>query len=491
MRFFGRSLIGLFLLAVTLGVLALAGQVIFAAVQERLADKGPASPAREREFSASVMQAVPGRVVPVMTVFGEVRSRRTLELRSPRAGTVNWLAEGFEDGAAVAAGQVLLRLDPADAIAARDLALSDLATAEAEAGEAARALLLARDELVAAEAQAALRAQALARQNDLSARGVGSAAAVETAALAASAADQAVLSRRQALSQAETRVDLAAAARTRQQITLAEAERALAETELRAEFAGSLSGVSVVAGGIVSANERLAELIDPEALEVSFRLSTAQFARLIDAAGRLTSAPVVISLDVTEAEIAAHGRLARVGAAVGAGQTGRLVYASLDAAPGFRPGDFVTVRIEEPALTDVFVLPATALGPQGSVLALAADDRLEELQVEVLRRQEDAVILRAPALAGREVVTDRSPLLGAGIRVRPVRPEGSAGEAALVAPEPEALVELTDERRARLVAFVEGNSRMPAEAKARVLAQLAQDLVPAQVIERLEQRMGG
>ncbi|HEX9857970.1 MAG TPA: HlyD family efflux transporter periplasmic adaptor subunit, partial [Paracoccaceae bacterium] len=424
MRFFGRSLIGLFLLAVTLGVLALAGQVILAAVQERLADKGPVAPAREREFSASVMQALPGRVVPVMTVFGEVRSRRTLELRSPRAGTVNWLADGFEDGAAVAAGQVLLRLDPADAIAARDLALSDLATAEAEAAEAARALLLARDELAAAEAQAALRAQALARQNDLAARGVGSAAAVETAALAASAADQAVLSQRQALSQAEARVDRAAAARTRQQITLAEAERALAETELRAEFGGSLSGVTVVAGGIVGANERLAELIDPEALEVSFRLSTAQFARLIDAAGRLVAAPVVISLDVSEVEIAARGRLARVGAAVGTGQTGRLVYAALDAAPGFRPGDFVTVRIEEPALADVIVLPATALGPQGSVLVLAAGDRLEELPVEVLRRQEDAVILRAPALAGREVVTDRSPLLGAGIRIRPVRPEG-------------------------------------------------------------------
>ncbi|HEX9856978.1 MAG TPA: efflux transporter periplasmic adaptor subunit, partial [Paracoccaceae bacterium] len=70
-------------------------------------------------------------------------------------------------------------------------------------------------------------------------------------------------------------------------------------------------------------------------------------------------------------------------------------------------------------------------------------------------------------------------------------PEGAAGGAVLAAPEPEALVELSDERRARLVAFVEGNSRMPAEAKARVLAQLAQDLVPAQVIERLEQRMGG
>ncbi len=32
---------------------------------------------------------------------------------------------------------------------------------------------------------------------------------------------------------------------------------------------------------------------------------------------------------------------------------------------------------------------------------------------------------------------------------------------------------------------------MPAEAKARVLAQLQEPMVPAQVVERIESRMGG
>jgi len=53
------------------------------------------------------------------------------------------------------------------------------------------------------------------------------------------------------------------------------------------------------------------------------------------------------------------------------------------------------------------------------------------------------------------------------------------------------MLELSDERRARLVAFIEANDRMPQEAKARVLAQLAAPEVPARVVERLEQRMGG
>ncbi|MDP2737589.1 MAG: HlyD family efflux transporter periplasmic adaptor subunit [Pseudorhodobacter sp.] len=483
MRFFGRSLLAVFLLALTLGVLALAGQTVVSALQARLAGGEGGAPAREREFTAAVVTATAGPVVPVMTAYGEVRSTRTLELRSPQPGTVIWLADGFADGAAVSAGEVLVRLDPADAAAARDLARSDLARAEAEVAEATRARDLARDELAAAQKQASLRAQALARQTDLAARGVGSAAAVETAALALAGEEQAVLARRQALSQAGNRVDLAATAVARQQITLAEAGRALAQTEIRAEFDGLLNAVTTVAGGVVGGNERLAELIDPASLEVSLRLSTAQFARLIDPAGQLVPAPIRVALDATG--VVAQGRLVRVAAAVAAGQTGRLVYAALDQARGFRPGDFVTVRIDEPALEGVIVLPATALGPRGTVLVLAADDRLEELAVDLLRRQDDQVIVRAAGLAGREVVAERSPLLGAGIRIRPVRPEAAAG---LAAP---ALVSLSPARRAALVALVEANAQMPAEAKARVLDQLAQERVPAPLIARLETRMGG
>lgn len=488
MRFFRRSVLGLLLIAMTVGLLVMAALVLRDAVEARLAADGLAEPARERVFTANLVRAEAAIVEPVLTVFGEVRSRRTLELRSPRAGTVVHLAEDFRDGARVAAGQLLLRLDPADAASARDIARSNVLTAEAEGREAARALILAQDDLAAARAQTQLRAQALARQEDLRTRGVGSDAAVETAALALSAADQAVLSRRSALAQAEARVDQAATTLDRLRITLAETERALRDTELFAEFDGVLDGVTMVQGRILSANEPLGELIDPDALEVAFRVSTAQYIRLIDEAGRLRALPLSVSLAVAGEEILAPGRLTRAGASVGEGQSGRLIYADIDAPGGFRPGDFVTLRIEEPPLADAIALPATALGSDGKVLVLAAEDRLAALPVTLLRRQDDLVIVRAEGLDGREVVAERSPLLGAGIKVRPVRVAPPGEESAAAAPE---LIELTPERRAALIALVEGNARMPAEAKARVLAQLAEDRVPARVVARLEARSGG
>ena len=484
MRFLRQSLMGLFLLSVTLGLLVYAGSLVREAVEARMADTPRVPQARERVFTVNVVAAEPGTEMPVITAFGEVQSQRTLEIRAATGGALTELAPEFREGGRVQAGQLLARIDPADAQAALDRVRSDILDAEAEGREAARALDLAQDELAAAEEQLALRTRALQRQQDLLDRSVGTAAALESAELAVSTARQAVLSRRQAVAQAEARIDQAATRLSRQEIALAEAQRRLADTEIRAGFTGTLSQVGVVEGRLVSPNEQLAVLVDAGALEVAFRVSTTQYARMLDDGGTLRAAPVAVTLDVFGTNLTATGTLTRDGAAVGAGQTGRQVFAALDTAAGFKPGDFVTVAITEAPLPYAIRLPATALGPDNTVLAVGADERLEAVAVDLLRRQGDDVLVRSRDLAGREVVAERTPLLGAGIKVRPLRPGGAEPQA----PE---MVELTEERRAALIAFVEGNTRMPDEAKQRILAQLGQPQVPAETVARLESRMGG
>lgn len=486
MRFLRKSLIGAFLLAVTVGVLTYAGHIFVSSVQERLAREASEPPARERVFSVNVTQLDGQDVTPVLTAYGEVRSRRTLDLRAKASGTVVELAEEFEEGGVVSAGQILLRVDPADAQAALDVAQADLSEAESQQRDAERSLELARDELVAAEHQAELRDLALARQEDLRGRGVGTDAAVEDAALAASSAAQAVLARRQALASAETQAELSETQLDRARVALSEAKRHLDDTTLTAEFDGVLADVSLVQGGLVANNEQVARLIDPNDLEVSFRVSTSQYAHLLDPSGQLIPAPITATVDVYGTDLMASGRIARESPAVGEGQTGRLLFAGLQDAAGFRPGDFVTIEIEEPVMTGVAKVPATALDAGGTVLLIGEDDRLEQASVDVLRAQGDDVIIRAPGLYGREIVAERSPLLGAGIKVRPIRPRTGDAE-----PQEPEMVVLTPERRAKLVAFVQGNERMPSEAKERILLQLEQDEVPARTVTRLESRFGG
>lgn len=531
MRFLTRSLLGLLFLALSLGLLAYAGTTVMQAVEERAQAGDRPRMARERVFTVPVVTLEAGQIAPELVTFGEVRARRALDLRVAVAGRVAYLAPGFGDGAAVAAGQVLVRLDPADATAARDLAASDLDRAGGELSDALAARELAREDVAAARDQAELRERALARRQDLAARGVSTDAATEEAELAASSARQALVARRQAEAQAVARVAQAETALARQQITVAEAERRLADTVLRAGFDGTLADVAVSEGGLVGGNERIGQLIDPDDLEIAFRVSTAQYLRLLDGDGALQPLPVAVSLDVAGTQIVSGGVLDRVSASVGEGQSGRLIYARMDAARGFRPGDFVRVAVQEPALDGVALLPATALGPADEVLVVGAGDRLEVARVAVLRRQGDAVIVRVDALAGRDVVSERGPMLGAGIAVRVLRRDaggmpsetgleavgssgrdvsgpdasgpdapgaGASGAARDLAgagrgdvPPALSLVTLEPDHRARLIALVEGNAAIPAQARSRILAQLSQDQVPAQVIERVEQGGAG
>ncbi|MDW3224954.1 MAG: HlyD family efflux transporter periplasmic adaptor subunit [Paracoccaceae bacterium] len=485
MRFLRQSMIGLFLAAVTLGLLAYAGQLVGVAIQDRLADKPRAPEPNERVFAVNLIRAEAQTISPLLETFGEIKSRRTLELRAAIEGRVIALSDRFEDGGRVRRGDVLARIDPSNMQSALDRAKADLADAQAEVSDAARSLELARDEEAAAEDQVALRQKAYRRQLDLAARGVGTSALVETAELAEAAARATVLARRQVVTQGEARIDQAATRLDRARIALDEAQRDLDDTTVRAPFDGTLSETAVVEGRLVSTNERLADLIDPEDLEVAFRVSTAQYARLLDAEGNLVAAPVSATLDGTGADLRATGVLSRVSAATTENQTGRLVFARLSRAPGFRPGDFVSLAVTEPPLENIVRLPAAALNAQGEVLVLGEDDRLVTMNVTLVRRQSNDVLVRGEGLVGRDVISAQTPLLGPGISVRPMRRES---EQRAIVPD---LLELSAERRARLVAFVQSSNAMPGEAKARVLAQLAEPSVSASVVARIESRMGG
>ena len=485
MRFLGRGLIGLLLFSLTLGLLGLAGNTIKIAVQDRVNKEPRAQKARERTFTVKVVPAEITSMNPTLNAFGEIQSRKTLDLRMAAGGQIQELSTNFVEGGSITSGELLIRLDDSNYQSAVDLAENNLIDAENEVSESGRNLSFSKEELAAAKEQEELRLRALKRQQDLVKRGVGTAAALENAELAASAATQAVLSRKAAVDQAKNRGAQAETRLVRAELALNDAKRKLEDTVLYAEFSGLLSGVSLVKGGIVSANERLGQLIDPEVLEVSFKISTQQYTRLLDDNGDLLKAPVSISLTNTDQGLKADGVIIRDSASVAKGQTGRQVYAKLTKSVGFKPGDFVAVKVEEPTLNWVVALPATALDASNSVLLLGEGERLEEAQVKLMRRQGNEVIVRSRDLTGKEIVAQRTPVLGAGIKVKPIR----SGEENKVA-EVE-MLELTEERRAKLISAIESNGYIPKSAKKRIIGQLTQPKVPADVVARIESRMGG
>jgi hypothetical protein len=121
------------------------------------------------------------------------------------------------------------------------------------------------------------------------------------------------------------------------------------------------------------------------------------------------------------------------------------------------------------------------------VLVLGEESRLEALPVTLLRRQGDQVLVRGEGLVGREVVAQRPPVLGSGIKVRVINPHenGDSREEASL------MLELSEDRRASLIAFIEADGNLPETDKARMIAQLSQARVPAGLVRQLETRMGG
>ena len=63
------------------------------------------------------------------------------------------------------------------------------------------------------------------------------------------------------------------------------------------------------------------------------------------------------------------------------------------------------------------------------------------------------------------------------------------GETAVERKVPQ-MVKLEPERRAKLIAFIEGNKWIPKAAKERTIGQLTKTEVPQKLLDRLESRMG-
>lgn len=484
MRFAVRSLLGLVILALTAGLLIMAAGNIWRATEEMAAEESQRRPARERVFAAEIATLSLQSAEPVITTYGEIASARSLEVRAGASGRIVELSDRFRSGVSVSAGEVLARIDPSDAQSAVDIARAALAEARAESSEAISALEFAKAEAAVALEQLQLQEQSLERQTGLKNRGVGADKSVEDATIALANARSSELSRRQAVATAEARISRAEIGVNRAGITLNEAERTLGNTQVVAPFDGVVTEANAIVGRLVTMNEQLGTVIDASALEVSFRVSNAQFERLLSNEGMLSDVPVVVTLDLGGTPVSTAARLERSGAEVGAGQTGRLVIAALDkkGADFLRPGDFVRVNVTEPKLDEVAVIPAAAVASDGRMLVLGPDDRLEAITARVLRRQNDNAIV-GDVPAGRDYVVKLTPQLGAGVKIKPQRAGGGFEEREMVKLEPE--------RRAKLIAAIEGNKRMPTQVRDRLIGQLEKDEVPADVVARIEERIGG
>ena len=324
----------------------------------------PPRPARERVYTVVTTPVQKADHQPQFLVYGTTIAGRTIELRALVAGEIVAVHPDLRVGRTVEKDAVLVRIDAFAYEGAVTEARANLREAEARLSESEARIASEQSALERTGEQLVLAERDLQRSRQLLGSGSGTKKTVEDREMTLSKSAQAVELRQANLAIEQARAEQQRAAITRLQWKLAEAERDLADTALKAPFAGVVQSENAGAGRNVGANDVLVTLYDETAIEVRFVVSDSQFGRLANDPDGVTGRPVAIAWSVGDVPILYDGVIDRIGAVIRSERGGVELYAKIGARQGagaLRPGAFVEVRVPDQTYSQTVRLPETAV----------------------------------------------------------------------------------------------------------------------------------
>lgn len=300
--------------------------------------------------------------VPVSIIaHGTVRSRYELELASEVTGRVIWVAPEFQPGEIVAAGQVLLRIDPVN---------YRLALAEAKA-------------------------------------------ALSTANMAL--ADATALKRQAAIGEAELNIEAA-----KQRIV--KAEQDLAYTEIKAPFDAVIDQQLVEYGQFIASGRPVARLLSSALAEVRLPLTPAEAGLLASMPGAsvVLSARIGEQQQQWQAKLARiESRVEQQSRVVPVIVEVESPYDPGKHAQPLPLGLFVTAALPGKSIRDAVRLPSSVLHADDTVFVIA-DGALQRRRVDVVLREGNTVVINGGLQTGDKVVATRLELMFEGMKVERV-----------------------------------------------------------------------
>ncbi len=357
-------------------------------------------------------------IQPRLQLYGEIVAGREVELRALVAGEVVTVADEFVDGGSLHRGDMIIAIDDFDYRAKYDELSAQVREAKArleeiKARRKSHAAALRRDlEMVK------LHQRDVERMTALSGRGTVSDKKMDTAHMALTQQQKAAEMRQSDLAAEAAHIRQQEAVINRLNVGLRRAKRDLQRVRLTAPFDGFLADVQAQVGKRLSANDRVARLIDAGRLEARVTLSDRQYGRLVSD-GALAGRRVEITWQVGGHSFTYAGRLDRIGARIDSASGGVQVFIRLegiDLSKPLRPGAFVTVTMPDRTFRGVAQLPESALYDSNTVYVVQGE-RLEKRAVELVARVGNDVLLRGEIRNGEQVITTRFAEIGPGQKV--------------------------------------------------------------------------
>lgn len=333
-----------------------------------------------------VLPVLPGRVTLTVASQGSVTPRTESDLVPEVSGRVTWLSPDLVPGGWFEAGEPLLRLDD---------------------GDYRNQVVRARAALERARAEAEHARFELERLEALRVRDLASESQTENARRAARVAE----------------ANLADA-----RASLAQAERDLARTEIRAPFSGLVRSKQVDVGQFVARGTPAARIYAADRVEVRLPVADDQLAYLdvpLGFRGQLPDdrAPRVrLFAEFAGRRLEWAGRIRRMEAEIDRKSRMVLLVAEVDNREAETPltvGQFVNAEIEGRSVDDVVALPRAALRNGDRVLVVDAENRLRFRDVSILRLHEDDVLVRDGLEPGERVCISPLATVVDGMAVAP------------------------------------------------------------------------
>jgi len=399
-----RRIIGVLLPLAILGA-AVAGYVVLVQSKETIEPRK----VTEKSWPITVQPVVIADQTPELRLYGEAVAGRQVDMRTLVAGEIIATGPNFKLGGTLKKGDMLVTLDAFEYKAELDEAKGSLLEAQARLSEYNARVQLEINQLEVARFQLELAQKDLKRAVRLKKQGSISQKGVDDREVTLSLRQQAISQRTSNIEIQRARAEQQRAVIERLKTAVRRAQRSLRNTQLVAPFDAYVAKVDGEIGRFVSANDRVATLIDSQKIDVRFSLSDGQYGRIIADEGTVIGRPVRVVWRVGLNQHNYDGIIERVSAQISASKGGVDVFARLDlstAKTPLRTGAFVEIYLKDKTYDNVARLPETSLYDNARVFVVEKD-RLVEKQVKLVGYAGSDVLVRGGLKPNDKLLTSR------------------------------------------------------------------------------------
>ncbi len=376
----------------------------------------------ERSFAINTVVAKRITLQPSLKLYGTTVAGRQVDIRSLVSGRVVEASDALREGGQLSKGEIIVQIDPFDFRNSVAEVSAQLKESRAKLDEFQASIKMEETSLTYAREQLELARIDLNRAKPLVERGTVSKRTVDDR-------QQIVLQRQQAADQIannlnvwRTRVVQQEATVSRLQTVLSRAKQRLDETRLKAPFNAFVNDVTSQVGRMVSANDKVATLIDRDWIEARFSLTDEQFGRIVAAEGSLVGRNVEVEWILGESTFTYSATIDRVGARIAAETGGVEVFARVtdpSRPVQLRPGAFVEIMLPDKRFSDVIRLPNAALY-EGAKVYVVVEGRLQSRPVDVVGSDGADILVTGELKDGARVLATRISTPGDGVKVNEV-----------------------------------------------------------------------